>query len=71
MIANFREAGINFWVLTGDKAETAINIAYSSQTFSNKDVTFLFEFDDADLEAMEAKTESEPRIVHEFVPLPI
>ena len=49
-IANFRAAGINLWVLTGDKAETAINIAYSSKTFSPADIIFLFEFDDDDLE---------------------
>ena len=28
-IARLREAGIVVWVLTGDKQETAINIAYS------------------------------------------
>jgi len=28
-IAFFRKAGIKLWVLTGDKIETAINIAYS------------------------------------------
>ena len=29
-----REAGIVVWVLTGDKQETAINIAYSCRLFS-------------------------------------
>lgn len=29
-----RSAGIVIWVLTGDKPETAINVAYSSQLFS-------------------------------------
>ncbi|KAL4230408.1 putative phospholipid-transporting ATPase VB [Mactra antiquata] len=33
-IANLREAGIKVWVLTGDKQETAIQIAYSSQLFN-------------------------------------
>ncbi len=28
-IAAIKEAGINIWVLTGDKLETAINIGYS------------------------------------------
>lgn len=29
-----RSAGIVIWVLTGDKPETAINVAYSSRLFS-------------------------------------
>ena len=29
-IKQIREAGINLWVLTGDKIETAINIGYSA-----------------------------------------
>jgi len=33
-IARLREAGIVVWVLTGDKQETAINIAYSCKLFS-------------------------------------
>ena len=33
-IANLRLAGIVVWVLTGDKQETAINIAYSCKLFS-------------------------------------
>lgn len=33
---NLIEAGIVVWVLTGDKPETAINIAYSSSLFSPK-----------------------------------
>merc|ERR1719510_433199 len=33
-IANLRGAGIVVWVLTGDKQETAINIAYSCKLFS-------------------------------------
>lgn len=32
-IAKLREAGINVWVLTGDKQETAIQIAYASKLF--------------------------------------
>ena len=35
VIANLRSAGIVVWVLTGDKQETAINIAYSCQLFSS------------------------------------
>ncbi|CAD6185637.1 unnamed protein product [Caenorhabditis auriculariae] len=33
-IHSLREAGIRVWVLTGDKVETAVNIAYSSRLFS-------------------------------------
>merc|ERR1719411_704829 len=33
-ISNLRKAGIVVWVLTGDKQETAINIAYSCRLFS-------------------------------------
>ena len=33
-IKSLRLAGINVWVLTGDKQETAIQIAYSAQLFS-------------------------------------
>ena len=35
VISNLRLAGIVVWVLTGDKQETAINIAYSCQLFSS------------------------------------
>lgn len=31
-----RSAGIVIWVLTGDKPETAINVAYSSKLFSSQ-----------------------------------
>lgn len=34
-IANLRAAGIVVWVLTGDKQETAVNIAYSCKLFSH------------------------------------
>lgn len=33
-IHNLRVAGIKVWVLTGDKQETAIQVAYSSQLFN-------------------------------------
>ncbi|CAH2276773.1 probable phospholipid-transporting ATPase VB isoform X1 [Pelobates cultripes] len=39
-IAALREAGINIWVLTGDKQETAINIAYSCQLLDQSDTVF-------------------------------
>lgn len=39
-IAALREAGINIWVLTGDKQETAINIAYSCQLLDQSDMVF-------------------------------
>ena len=33
-ISFIKEAGIKLWVLTGDKIETAINIAYSCNLIS-------------------------------------
>ncbi len=33
-IAALRHAGMKVWVLTGDKIETAVNIAYASRLFS-------------------------------------
>ncbi|KAM4748426.1 phospholipid-transporting ATPase VB [Rhinophrynus dorsalis] len=39
-IAALREAGINIWVLTGDKQETAINVAYSCQLLEQGDTVF-------------------------------
>jgi magnesium-transporting ATPase (P-type) len=33
-----KRAKINFWVLTGDKVETAINIAYSCRLLSNASI---------------------------------
>ncbi|XP_029439242.1 probable phospholipid-transporting ATPase VB isoform X2 [Rhinatrema bivittatum] len=39
-IAALREAGIQIWVLTGDKQETAINIAYSCHLLDQKDMIF-------------------------------
>ncbi|KAL5011267.1 hypothetical protein ScPMuIL_009818 [Solemya velum] len=33
-IANLRKAGIKVWVVTGDKQETAIEVAYASELFS-------------------------------------
>ncbi|XP_068133918.1 phospholipid-transporting ATPase VB isoform X2 [Hyperolius riggenbachi] len=39
-IASLREAGINIWVLTGDKQETAVNIAYSCQLLDQSDMVF-------------------------------
>ncbi|GAB6021543.1 hypothetical protein CHUAL_004143 [Chamberlinius hualienensis] len=41
-IASLRQAGIVVWVLTGDKQETAVNIAYSCHLFTNDmDVIYL------------------------------
>ncbi|XP_077183332.1 phospholipid-transporting ATPase VB isoform X3 [Paroedura picta] len=39
-IAAFREAGIQIWVLTGDKQETAVNIAYSCKLLGQGDTVF-------------------------------
>lgn len=35
-IASLISAGISVWVLTGDKPETAINIAYSAKLFTQQ-----------------------------------
>ncbi|XP_072612812.1 phospholipid-transporting ATPase VB isoform X6 [Vulpes vulpes] len=39
-IAALREAGIQLWVLTGDKQETAINIAYSCRLLDQADTVY-------------------------------
>ncbi|PKU43951.1 hypothetical protein llap_5742 [Limosa lapponica baueri] len=39
-IAALREAGIQIWVLTGDKQETAVNIAYSCKLLNQRDTIF-------------------------------
>ncbi|KFP88983.1 putative phospholipid-transporting ATPase VB [Acanthisitta chloris] len=39
-IMALREAGIQIWVLTGDKQETAINIAYSCKLLNQRDTVF-------------------------------
>nr|XP_056703947.1 phospholipid-transporting ATPase VB [Euleptes europaea] len=39
-IAAFREAGVQIWVLTGDKQETAVNIAYSCKLLGQRDTVF-------------------------------
>lgn len=39
-ISAFKEAGIQTWVLTGDKQETAINIAYSCKLLNQRDTVF-------------------------------
>ncbi|XP_036605637.1 probable phospholipid-transporting ATPase VB [Trichosurus vulpecula] len=39
-IAALREAGIQIWVLTGDKQETAVNIAYSCKLLDQTDTVY-------------------------------
>ncbi|XP_009945392.1 PREDICTED: probable phospholipid-transporting ATPase VB [Leptosomus discolor] len=39
-IEALREAGIQIWVLTGDKQETAVNIAYSCKLLNQRDTVF-------------------------------
>ena len=34
-LASLRSAGLVVWLLTGDKQETAINVAYSAALFTN------------------------------------
>ncbi|XP_004587525.2 phospholipid-transporting ATPase VB [Ochotona princeps] len=39
-IAALREAGIQLWVLTGDKQETAVNVAYSCKLLDQTDTVY-------------------------------
>uniref|UniRef100_A0A8C3RFJ1 Phospholipid-transporting ATPase n=1 Tax=Cyanoderma ruficeps TaxID=181631 RepID=A0A8C3RFJ1_9PASS len=39
-LVSLREAGIKIWVLTGDKQETAVNIAYSCKLLNQRDTVF-------------------------------
>lgn len=41
-IQSLREAGMKLWVLTGDKLETAVNIAYSCKLLDQNDLVFTF-----------------------------
>ncbi|XP_060743448.1 phospholipid-transporting ATPase VB [Tachysurus vachellii] len=41
-IQALREAGMKVWVLTGDKLETAVNIAYSCKLLDQNDLVFTF-----------------------------
>lgn len=51
-ITSLRKAGINFWVLTGDKKETALSIGMSSHVIDdNMDVIVLGQRDKASLRA--------------------
>ena len=67
-IANLRAAGIIVWVLTGDKQETAINIAYSCKLFNEDSKVIIFnaktedearELIESNLEKMETKKSSD------------
>ena len=48
-IGLLREADINIWMLTGDKMETAIEIAKSCNLFDNTMTELMFSFDSPDL----------------------
>ncbi|XP_072529657.1 phospholipid-transporting ATPase VB [Salminus brasiliensis] len=48
-IQALREAGIQVWVLTGDKLETAVNIAYSCKLLDQKDLVFTFNMQNKDV----------------------
>lgn len=39
-IVSLQEAGMKIWVLTGDKQETAVNIAYSCKLLNQRDTVF-------------------------------
>ncbi len=45
-IQSLKNAGINFWILTGDKRETAINIGYSTKVLSEE--TTIFDLDECE-----------------------
>ncbi|RQM23233.1 hypothetical protein B5M09_003153 [Aphanomyces astaci] len=45
-IARLMEAGMKVWVLTGDKQETAINIAYACQLMDNDMMQYVFNLDE-------------------------
>ena len=42
-IRDLKQAGIQLWVLTGDKVETAINIGYSCELLNNEMNMFLIQ----------------------------
>ncbi|XP_062380179.1 phospholipid-transporting ATPase VB [Sardina pilchardus] len=44
-IEALREAGMQVWVLTGDKPETAVNIAYSCKLLDHRDLLFTLNTD--------------------------
>lgn len=44
-IEKLRRAGINIWMLTGDKKETAINIGYACKLLDPSDTIFLLRAD--------------------------
>lgn len=39
-VAALQEAGIRLWVLTGDKQQTAVNIAYACRLLDQKDTVY-------------------------------
>ncbi|EAS00136.2 phospholipid-translocating P-type ATPase, flippase family protein (macronuclear) [Tetrahymena thermophila SB210] len=52
-IQSIRDAGIKFWVLTGDKKETAINISHSAQIIDSD--TQIIDIDDKNLQLIKQK----------------
>ncbi|OQS02099.1 phospholipid-transporting ATPase [Thraustotheca clavata] len=55
-IARLMEAGMKVWVLTGDKQETAINIAYACQLMDNDMEQYIFNMDECpDVEALRSR----------------
>ncbi|KAK9392143.1 putative phospholipid-transporting ATPase VD [Crotalus adamanteus] len=55
-IAALRKAGINIWMLTGDKKETAINIAYSCKLLDGSDKLFTLDSENLETCALKAKS---------------
>ena len=45
VIADLKSAGINVWVLTGDKIETAINIGFSCKLLTDQVKRFILDGD--------------------------
>ena len=59
-ISSLRKAGIQMWILTGDKEETALNIARSCQLFENGNTLFLKSEEDI---MSAAEVQGKPNIV--------
>eukprot|EP01022_Parablepharisma_sp_SALTPOND_P011832 TRINITY_DN1507_c0_g1_i1.p1 TRINITY_DN1507_c0_g1~~TRINITY_DN1507_c0_g1_i1.p1 ORF type:complete len:1220 (+),score=110.17 TRINITY_DN1507_c0_g1_i1:124-3783(+) len=66
-----KQAGVKFWVLTGDKVETAINIAYSCQLLTSNSIKMIVDSKDSSsvyekLTEIEAKLASFKSALHKL-----
>lgn len=57
-IQALREAGMQVWVLTGDKLETAVNIAYSCKLLDQNDLVFTFKMENKVLNSISIWSQS-------------